>query len=312
MIIRPGQLTLPVNPESIYGRSGPLTIEIGFGDGRYLTHLSATHPDWNILGVEVSMGSMWRAYRRMKREGIEHVRLYHGDARFIVRDVIPIGSLHAIYVNFPDPWPRKRHHGNRLLQAGFFELASTRLGTSGVLSLTTDHEEYFEFSVSEAERTGLFEVEFGEPSAAALQTKYALKWQEQNKPIFHTLFHKLGEGSSKPAIIQQIEMQHAVLSGTLDSIGNFEKQVKAFDGGHVIVLEAFRALGGDGVLFKVLVEETDLRQEVLIQAWQKEDGVYVGLEQFGDPLGTRGVREAVRAVADWLTEQGLELKQSWI
>jgi tRNA (guanine-N7-)-methyltransferase len=113
-------------------------------------------------------------------------------------------------------------------------------------------------------------------------------------------------------MIEQIEMQHAILAGALSSVTEFDKVVRAFDGGHVIVLEAFRALSGDGIVFKVLVEETDLRQEVLIQAWQKGDEVYVGLEAFGDPLGTRGVKEAVRAVAQWLSDQGLEIKQTWI
>ncbi len=312
MIIRPGQLTLPLQPTSVFGRSGPLVVEIGFGDGRYLAHLGHEHPDWNLFGVEVSMGSMWRAYRRMKREHISNVRLYHGDARFIVRETLPLRAVCTIYVNFPDPWPRRRNLKNRLLQAPFFELASTRLEEEGVLSLTTDHEEYFHFAITEATRTGLYQVEEGSPPEAMLHTKYALKWREQDKMIFHALFRKTGEASFQPGIMQTVEMQHAVLTGDLDSIGTFSKHVRAFDGGHVIVLEAFRELSKNGLLFKVLVEEPDLRQEVLIQAWQKKDGVYVGLQSFGDPLATKGVKEAVRAVAEWLVDQGLGLEESWI
>ncbi len=312
MIIKPGQLTLPLDSTDVFGRSGPLVLEVGFGDGRYLAHLSHEHPDWNLFGVEVSMGSIWRAYRRMKREHISNVRLYHGDARFIFRDILPPRAVRAIYVNFPDPWPRRRNLENRLLQEPFFELASTRLEEEGILSLTTDHEDYFHFAITEANKTGLYQVEKGTPPEATLHTKYALKWRDQDKKIYHVLFRKTGEASFQPGIIQTVEMQHAVLTGDLESIGSFSKHVRAFDGGHVIVLDAFRELSSDGLLFKVIVEETDLRQEVLIQAWQKKDGIYVGLQPFGDPLATKGVKEAVWAVAEWLVDQGLQLKESWI
>ena len=77
-------------------------------------------------------------------------------------------------------------------------------------------------------------------------------------------------------------------------------------------MEAFRELSGSGLLFKVLVEESELRQEVVIQAWEKSDGIYVGLQQFGDPLGTRGIKEGIRVIVDWLVSQGMSVIKSWI
>jgi tRNA (guanine-N7-)-methyltransferase len=312
MIIRPGRLSLPIDEVSLFGRSAPLALEVGFGDGRYLSHLGKARPDWNLLGVEVSMGSMWRAYRRLLRDGVGNARLFHGDARFVVRDVIAPGTLQVLYVNFPDPWPRKRHLSNRLLQRPFFELAADRLAPGGMVSLTTDHGEYLEFAVSEAEKVSCLAIERKPPGDEVLQTKYALKWREQRKEIHHVEFRKIADGPRVPAQIEKIEMQHAVLEGRLSDVKTFEKQVRPFEGGHVIVLDAFRALGGDGLLFKVLVEETDLRQEVLVQAWQRDNEVYVALEPFGDPLGTKGLRTAVATVAGWLTDQGLTLRDSWI
>ncbi|GMQ82256.1 MAG: tRNA (guanosine(46)-N7)-methyltransferase TrmB [Rhodothermia bacterium] len=312
MIIRPSDLTFPLDTASLFQRSGPLVLEIGFGDGNYLVRLGQENQSWNILGVEMSMGSMWRAYRRMKRERVSNVRLFHGDARFIVRDTIAPRTLKKVFVNFPDPWPREKHWGNRLLQSSFFELVSTRLEDGGSIALTTDHAEYFEFAQREAIRSGVFDVEEGKAPKDTLLTKYAVKWQEQKKPIYYTLFWKSGESILRPGLVQLADMQHAVLSGDLNSIGEFSKLVHSFEGGQVVVLDAFRELAGDGLLFKVLVEESDLRQEVIIQAWEKSDGIYVGLQKFGDPLGTRGVKEAVRCVVDWLVSQGMELKQTWI
>jgi len=312
VIIRPGDLRLPLETPELFGRQNPLVIEVGFGDGHYLAHLARSHPEWNLLGVEVSLGSLWRAYRRVLRNEISNVRLFRGDARFIVRDVIAENTLSRIYVKFPDPWPRKKHRKRRLLRAPFFSLLSTRLEDGGVLSFTTDHAEYFDFALEEAESTGYYQITTGEPPVAALETKYARKWREMNKEIFHAEFKKTAQAASHPALIQKTDMHHAILEGDLSSIGSFEKQVHAFKGGHVIVLEGFRELSGDSMIFKVRVEEPDLVQEILIQAWQKTDGVFVSLQPFGDPLSTRGVREAVHAVTDWLATQGLVVKEKWI
>ena len=98
VIIRPGELRFPLDPVVSFGKQNPLVIEAGFGDGHFLAHLAKSHPKWNLLGVEVSLGSIWRAYRRMLREEISNVRLYRGDARFIVRDVVAENSLSRIYI----------------------------------------------------------------------------------------------------------------------------------------------------------------------------------------------------------------------
>ena len=337
MIVKNGHFNTPTDltgAAGLFGRAAPLVLEVGFGDGRFLSHLGQTHPEWNLLGAEISLGSVWRAYRRIKRDGVDNVRLYKGNAGFIVRDVIAPGALERIYVNFPDPWPRKKQWKNRLLQPEFFRILHSRLAPGGRLELTTDHPGYFEYALEAAARSGCFTAEEGTPPEAALETKYARKWLDQGKPIFHARF--LPDETSSPAVdastgaapavppdtparydaplIQKTPMQHALLSGRLPAHPSFEKQVHAFSGGHVILLEAFRAIDTqDSLLFKVVTEEPDLRQELLIQAWQREeDAVHVSLQGFGEPLSTPGVREAVRAVTLWLEGQGLAVQDTWI
>jgi len=312
MLIANGDLTTPTTWSSFFERTAPLVLEVGFGDGRYLEHLSSAHPEWNLVGAEVSLGSVWRAYRRMKRCGAEHVLLYKGSGRFIVRDTMPEKSLHRVYVNFPDPWPRKKHLKNRLLQVPFFRTLSSRLETGGSLFLTTDHPEYFAFSVDQGKQSGCFEVIEGTPPPATLETKYARKWLQQNKPIYHAEFRLIRVAEDAEPTHSTIDMQHAVLDGSLANVGSFSKQVREFNGGHAIILEAYRDLGSDGLMFKAVTEEPDLRQELLIQAWPTEDGVLVSLQPFGNPMTTKGVREAVMAVADWLVSQGLSMRQAWV
>ena len=311
MLVSLSHLDFPTSAERLFGRTGPFVLEIGFGDGRFLAHLGQAHPAWNLLGAEVSPASVTRAFRRLRREGIATARLYRGHGRFLVRNVIPPRGLHRVYVNFPDPWPRKRHHKNRLLQTPFFRLLSTRLEDGGALLLTTDHAEYFHFALEQAQASGLFHLAEGPPPPAMLRTKYALKWQEQDRPIYHVAFTKTAEADDVFKPIERCPMQHALLEGDLNAVAPFEKLVHRFRGGTVVVLDAYREMRGAGLLFQVIIEEEDLSQEVLIKAWPHEAGIYVGLQRFGHPLTTRGVREAVGAVTRWLEGQGLRRVKTW-
>ncbi|MCH1927501.1 methyltransferase domain-containing protein, partial [Shewanella sp. C31] len=101
-----------------------MVLEIGFGDGRFTASLAKEHPDWLVLGAEVSAASVLRAYKRVRRENLGNVRLYHGTGPFALRNLVPPGSLLAAIVNFPDPWPKKRHQGRRLLKEPFFRRLS--------------------------------------------------------------------------------------------------------------------------------------------------------------------------------------------
>ncbi len=312
MLLPPARLTIPTPPEHLFGRAGPLVMEVGFGDGWFLAHLARAHPAWNVLGAEVSVGSVTRAFKKIRREGFNNVRLYLGHARFVVRNVLPRRSLHRVYVNFPDPWPKQRHHERRLLRASFFRLLSTRLESGGALLLTTDHAAYFDFALAEARATGLFAVEQRPPPTATLQTKYARKWRAQDLTIRHVVFTKTAEADEPfaPTVETHEAMHHALLEGALPPIETFEKIVHRFKGGHVIVLEAFRAVGEAGLVFVVRIEEEDLTQEVLVEVRptrKAKEGVFVGIKPFGQPLVTRGTKEAVRAVTDWLEHQGMTL-----
>lgn len=296
----------------LFDRDGPLVLEVGFGDGRFLVELAGMHPEWNLVGVEISLASVSRAYRRMHREGVQHARLFRGHGRLLMRDVFGPESLHRIYVNFPDPWPRRRQVSYRLLQPGFFEMAANRLVSGGSLMLTTDHEEYFAFARESARETQLFDEQVLPPPPETLRTKYARKWQEQQRSFYHAVFTPRALGAAPTPHLEFQPMQHALLTGDLSTVTTAAKHVRRFDGGTVVVMEAYRSLNDEGLLFEVVVKEGDLRQELLVKAWTKTDGIFVGLQAFGDPMGTRGAREAVHAVTEVLVGQGLEVKETWI
>ncbi len=291
----------------LFGREGPLVLEVGFGDGRFTAELAKAHPEWLILGAEISAASVLRAYRRLRREGIGNVRLYHGQGPFALRNLVPPRSLRRVIVNFPDPWPKKRHQRKRLLQEGFFRRLSTRLVEGGDLLLTTDHEEYFRFALEEAERSGLYRLEVREPPEAHLRTKYALKWREAGRSFFHAVFTKVAEDPHPWPPIRRYEVAHALLKGNLPERLVLPRTPLALPGGVAVFLEVAR--GEEGFYVLTHVEEEDLTQDLLLEVRRSAHGVYAGVSRFGSPLITEGVKEAVRALVRELGKAGLEVVQ---
>jgi len=284
-----------------------LVLEIGFGDGRFTAGLAKAHPSWLVLGAEVSAGSVLRAYRRMRREGLQNVRLYHGEGPFALRNLVPPGGLDRVIVNFPDPWPKKRHQERRLLQEAFFRRLSTRLVEGGGLLLTTDHEGYFRFALEEAQKTGLYRIEVKPPPEEHLRTKYALKWKEAGRPFFHAVFTKVAEDPTPWPPIRRYAVAHALLEGTLPEALPLGRTPVALEEGMAVFLEV--AKGEEGFYVLTHLEEEDLTQDLLLEVRRSAHGIYAGVSRFGSPLITRGVREAVAALVRFLETLGLRVVQ---
>ena len=142
-------LDLPTGPldqdfwAEAFGRRAPLAVEIGFGNGAALTETAKTHPHWNCIGVDVYQPGFGALLLACERDGIANVRIVDAEGTaFLGR--LPAASLQAIHVYFPDPWPKKRHHKRRLVDATFAAAAAARLAPDGMLALATDWAEYAE------------------------------------------------------------------------------------------------------------------------------------------------------------------------
>lgn len=309
--------SFPVDWDEEFGASGALVLEVGFGDGRFTVRRAGAEPGRRFVGLEVSSVSLQRALKRVKRTGVDNVRIAKVGAEFGLRQLFALGSLEAIVVNFPDPWPKEKHERHRLLKRSFFELAATRLRPGGEIRLATDHLAYLEFALQEAKASGLFEASFPEPPADVFETKYALKWRDQGIPLNYAVFTLTGDATPAPDhtfphLERPRDMPHALLSGTLPSAAPLSKIVTAYGGGHVVLHEAAAvmpeltptaAAGARGRwLVRATIEEPDIKQQLLVLVQQRQLGeVIVRLESFGDPVITPAVRGAVHAVTEWLS-----------
>ena len=114
----------PLALPRLFGRVAPVTLEIGFGNGDNLAQLSRTYPARDFLGVEVHRAGVGRLMLALENEGLSNARIICHDAVEVLAWQLTPGCLDEILILFPDPWPKKRHHKRRLLQADFVELAA--------------------------------------------------------------------------------------------------------------------------------------------------------------------------------------------
>lgn len=122
----------------------PLCIEIGFGNGDSLLAMAESRPDWNFIGAEVYRPGVGKFLLGVERLALTNVCVTTRDAIAFINERVTANSLDAIYVFFPDPWPKKKHLKRRLINQSFVELACDRLKAGGTLHIATDIDSYAE------------------------------------------------------------------------------------------------------------------------------------------------------------------------
>jgi tRNA (guanine-N7-)-methyltransferase len=125
-----------------FGREAPLVVEIGSGVGEATAALAATRPDHDVLAVEVWRPGVASALAEVARAGAGNVRFCSVDATWVLHHLVDPDRLAELWTFFPDPWPKKRHHKRRLVDAGFAHLAASRLRPGAVWRLATDWGDY--------------------------------------------------------------------------------------------------------------------------------------------------------------------------
>jgi tRNA (guanine-N7-)-methyltransferase len=149
----------------VFGREGRVEVEIGIGKGRFLLACAAARPEVLHFGIEWSNEYLRLVETRAERAGLENVRFVRADATDLVRRAIPEGSVSTYYVFYPDPWPKKRHHKRRFLQAPNVDALARTLVPSGWLHVATDHDDYWSViePLIDAHTAFVREPEFGGP-----------------------------------------------------------------------------------------------------------------------------------------------------
>ena len=173
--------------DATFGRTNPLVMEIGFGNGEQLLFAAHNEPGKDFLGIEVHGPGVGRLLNGLAEIDARNVRIYQHDAVEVLRHEVKDGALAEARIYFPDPWHKKRHHKRRLIQPEFVGLLCDRLAVGGRLHLATDWENYAEH---------MWDVLDAEPRlrniAGARGSVPRPEWRRQTH--FETRGQKLGHG----------------------------------------------------------------------------------------------------------------------
>ncbi len=134
----------PLDLMQVFGREAPTVVEIGFGHGENLWQLAARHPEKNFIGIEVYRAGMGALMAQCHQHQLKNVRIICDDAVDVFSRYLLDAVLEGIWIFFPDPWHKKRHHKRRLIQTEFVDQISRKLIPNGILHLATDWQDYAE------------------------------------------------------------------------------------------------------------------------------------------------------------------------
>ncbi len=131
-----------LEPASVYGRTAPLTVEIGSGQGHAIIAAATSRPETDFLAVEVFRAGLARTMLDADKAGVRNLRLVEANAPEVLSTLLPEAAASEVWIFFPDPWHKKRHTKRRLVRPGFPETAARALADGGMLRLATDWEDY--------------------------------------------------------------------------------------------------------------------------------------------------------------------------
>jgi tRNA (guanine-N7-)-methyltransferase len=173
-------------------RGAPLILEIGSGMGETTAAIAKAHPEVDFVAVEVHGPGVGSLLNRVAAAELTNVKVVRHDALDVLEHMIADGTLAAIHLFFPDPWPKKRHHKRRLVQPAFAALAARKLKDGGILHAATDWPDYAEHMNAVFSKEPLLE-----PAAHGFTsrpvTKFESRGQRLGHPIRELLFRLAGK-----------------------------------------------------------------------------------------------------------------------
>lgn len=143
-IINPLSWTDTLDLSLHFDTTHPLEVDIGCGKGRFLVARAGAMPETNFLGVDRLLRRLRKVDKKIRRDQLANVRLLRIEALYAVHHLLPARSVSTVYVFFPDPWPKRRHHPRRLFSPLFLDALDRAMVPGGCIHIATDHSGYFE------------------------------------------------------------------------------------------------------------------------------------------------------------------------
>lgn len=140
--------------EEIFGNDNPIHVEVGSGKGRFVTGMAAQNPDINYIGIDIQLTVLSYALDRVLEAGLPNIKLLQVDGSSLTNYFSP-AEIDRLYLNFSDPWPKKRHEKRRLTYKSFLDTYKEILPDKGEIHFKTDNRGLFEYSLASFSQYGM-------------------------------------------------------------------------------------------------------------------------------------------------------------
>jgi tRNA (guanine-N7-)-methyltransferase len=303
---------VPPRPAKPFGaQSGRIAAEIGFGNGEFLQYLVKSRTDTLVVGMEISQWCIAKAAKRVLAMRAGNVRLLHGDAGYLLKYAFEPESISEVFMNFPCPWPKKRHEGRRVTHGGFMKLLRSRLAEGGAFNLATDVDWYAEAAAKAFSETGGFAASGPERNGARdYATKYERKWRAMGRDIYTLRAVKTSLATEGEKIVEEempsLEEYEAEIPRATGAC-DLRAAVAALKGENIEgpgYIAAFRDIftGEHGEsLVKVISIDEGFEQHFYLRIRENKGKIQISADAVGKPYQTPGVRAAARLAAKRLS-----------
>jgi len=168
----------------VFGRTAPVELDLGAGDGVYVEARACREPDRNFVAVERLLGRATKIAKKAMRGGLRNLRILRLESAYFLKNLCAPGSVDVITLRYPDPWPKRRHHGNRILTRTFAADAARILRKGGRFQLTTDDREYFEWACREVDACPGWKVDVDWSGQDEPTSEFEEKFKEEGRAVY--------------------------------------------------------------------------------------------------------------------------------
>ena len=170
---------------------GPVWLEVGFGGGEHLAHMAARYPDVRLIGCEPFVNGVAMALGKLRAAGVANVAIHPGDVRDLF-DVLPDGCIERVFLLYPDPWPKARHHRRRFVTPDYLHPLARVCAAGAEFRVATDIPDYVRQTLDEVPRAGFDLLGQGdEPWGDWLRTRYEAKALREGRCPHYLTFRRL-------------------------------------------------------------------------------------------------------------------------
>lgn len=174
--------------------NGRAELDLGCGRGDFSIALASAYPESTVFAADIMLGRLRKVQRKAHRMKLDNLKFLRVEARHLLTIIFPDASLDRVHILCPDPWPKNKHRGHRLLSSDFMAQIARVLKKDGIFHFATDDAPYLEAAIANVEGSGLFDRAaddaLADVSGEKFKTEFERQWLAEGKSVTHIAWRK--------------------------------------------------------------------------------------------------------------------------